>query len=65
MTSSQKIYRIYCFDAARHVVSVDEIKASSDEQAIAMTEEAGFGTKCELWDGRRMVAQLQDERREA
>ena len=65
MTSSQKIYRIYCFDAARHVVSVDEIEASSDEQAIAMAEEAGFGTKCELWDGRRLVAQLQDERLQA
>ena len=65
MTSPQKIYRVYCFDAARHVVRVDEIEASSDEQAIAMAEEAGFGTKCELWDGRRLVAQLQEERLQA
>jgi hypothetical protein len=59
----RKIYRVYCYDAARNVVSVDEIKASDDEQAIAMAEEAGFGTKCELWDGKRLVAQLEEDRR--
>ena len=65
MSGPQKTYRVYCYDADRHVVSVDEIRAADDEDAIAKAQAQGFGTKCELWDGRRLVAQLQDERREA
>ena len=65
MSDPQKTYRVYCYDAARHVVSVDEIRAANDEEAIAQAQAQGFGTKCELWDGRRLVAQLQDQRKQA
>jgi hypothetical protein len=60
-----KTYRVYCFDAAHKVVTADWLKAPNDEEAIAKAQAQGFGTKCELWDGKRLVAQLQDERREA
>jgi hypothetical protein len=65
LTAPSITYRVYCFDAARHVVSVEEIRAPSDAEAIAIAESAGFGTKCELWDGRRLVAQLEDQRLQA
>ena len=63
MSDPQKNYRIYCFDAARHIITADVVKASSDEEAIANAEAAGFGSKCEIWDGERMVARLESERR--
>ena len=65
MSSPLKTYRVYCFDLSRKVVTADFIKAANDEDAIAKAEASGFGTKCELWDGNRMVAQLEAERRQA
>ena len=60
-----KTYRVYCFDAAHKVLTADWLQAASDEDAIAKAEAQGFGTKCEIWDGKRLVAQLEDERPEA
>ena len=60
-----KTYRVYCFDAARKVLSADLIEAANDEDAIATAEDAGFGTHCEIWEGDRLVAQLQAARKEA
>ena len=65
MSSPHKTYRFYSFDAVYKVVSADLIKAASDADAIAQAQAAGFGTKCELWDGRRLVAQLEGERQQA
>jgi hypothetical protein len=58
-------YRVYCYDAVLQNVEVDSIEAASDEEAIAMAHAAGFGSKCEIWDGRRLVAQLDAERLQA
>ena len=63
MSSPVKIYRVVCFDAAHKLVTADFIEASSDEEAIATAEAMGFGTKCEIWDGNRLVAELESERR--
>ena len=65
MPPSLKTYRVYCFDGARHIVSVDEIEAWSDTDAIALAQTADYGDKCELWDGRRLVAQLEAQRQTA
>ena len=63
MTSAPKItYRVYCFDAARHILRVDELDAAGDEDAIARAQAQGFGDKCEIWDEKRLVAQLAGER---
>lgn len=62
MPTSLKSYRIYSYDGAHHIVTADIIEAATDEQATAKAEAAGFGSKCEIWDGRRMVAQLKDQR---
>ena len=63
MSSSLKTYRVVCFDAAQKIVLAEFIKAASDEEAIAKAEAMGFGTKCEIWDGNRLVAELESERR--
>ena len=65
MSDPQKNYRVYCYDAAHKVVTADWLKAASDEEAIALAHARGFGSKCEIWDGKRMVAQLEEERRSA
>ncbi len=62
MSGVPKLYRVYCFDIDRKVVSVEFIKAMTDPEAIAKTKEAGFGSKCEIWDSRRLVAQLEQDR---
>jgi len=63
MSGPTKTFRIYCYDAANKLVTADWIEAASDEEAVAKAEAAGFGTKCEVWDGRRLVAELEAERR--
>jgi hypothetical protein len=65
MSQPRKTYRVYCFDGSTMTVSGDLIEASSDEEAIAKAEARGFGSKCEIWDGKRLVAALQAERRQA
>lgn len=65
MSSSLKTYRVYCYDGANRVLSADWLEAADDADAIARATARGFGSKCELWDGRRLVATLEDERRRA
>ena len=66
MSAPQKsTYRVYSYDAARQVVSADWIEAMGDDEAIAAAEAARFGTRCELWDGERLVAELQEQRSRA
>ena len=65
MSAASKTYRIYCYDGAHQVVTADFIEAASDEEAIASAKTAGFGSKCEIWDGKRLVATLEAERRSA
>ena len=63
MSQAPRTYRIYCLDAARKIVSADWLDATTDEDAVAEAEAAGFGSKCEIWNGDRLVAQLESERR--
>jgi hypothetical protein len=63
MSSAPTItYRVYCFDSARHILRVDELDAAGDEDAIAKAQAEGFGDTCEIWDEKRLVAQLAGER---
>jgi len=65
ISSPPKIYRIYCYDATVRNVSSDLIEATNDEAAIAAVSELGFGSKCEIWEDTRMVAQFDGEHRAA
>jgi len=63
--ASMKNYRVYSYDQMRHDVAADLIEASSDEEVIAAVENNGFGSKCEIWEADRLVARLEQERRQA
>ena len=60
-----RTYRVVCYDAANRLVTADLIEAASDEDAIASAQAAGYGTKCEIWHGSRLVAHLEAERQQA
>lgn len=57
-------YRTYCLDGANNVLSAQWIEADDDEAAIEMVKQQHDGHKCELWEGRRLVAEV-DLRRQA
>ena len=65
MSASQTVYRLYAFDSARKIVTAEWLNAQDDADAIAKAEAAGFGSKGELWDGKRLVAQLESSRLQA
>jgi hypothetical protein len=65
MSAAQKVYRVYTFDLACNSVAADFIKADDDEAAIAAVQAGSLGSKCEIWRERRLVAQIEGERREA
>ena len=56
--SATRTYRVYCFDGVRKDLRHDLIEAASDDEAIALANAMDFGTKCELWEGNRLVADL-------
>ena len=58
-SSPTKTYRVYCYDGARKQLTNDLIKAATDDEAIARANRMGFGTRCELWEGNRLVAELE------
>ena len=62
MSDPLSAYKIYVYDAARMNVSAESIDAGSDEEAIALVEAMGFGSKCEIWNGRDLIAMLEAER---
>ena len=63
--SSMRNYRVYSYDQMRHDVAADLIEAASDEEVIEAVETSGFGSKCEIWDGDRLVARLEQRLRQA
>ena len=65
MATASKSYRVYCYDSAQAMLSAEWLDAATDEEAIAKASAAGFGSKCEIWEGSRLVAQLEGQRRTA
>lgn len=49
-------YRIYRLDRASHIVEVEWVAAASDEEAIATARAMKRSSKCEIWQGERLVA---------
>lgn len=65
MPDPTRTYRLYCFDGEHMTLTGDTIEAPSDEAAIAIAEAQDFGSKCEIWEGKRLVATLEAKRRQA
>lgn len=57
-------YRIYCLDGLNKVESAEWIEAEDDAAAIELAKERHDGKRCEIWQGKRLVARV-DLRREA
>ena len=65
MSVPPNVYRLCWFDGVQRNVIADLIEAATDEEAIASAESSPSGTKCEIWHGQRLVAQIDSERRQA
>jgi hypothetical protein len=56
---------VYCLDGLNKVASATWVEAGDDEGAIELVKDQHDGYKCELWDGDRLVAQIEPERQQA
>jgi hypothetical protein len=63
MPSPLKTYRVYSYGRTHEVLTADLVEATNDDEAVAKAEAAGIGSKYEIWEDRRLVAQLYDQRR--
>lgn len=55
---SRETYRSYCLDGLGHLHNAEWFEAESDEDAVAQIEAQHPESKCEIWQGVRLVAQL-------
>jgi hypothetical protein len=53
-------YRLYRLDGVRMVSSGEWIEADDDHAAIEAAKEKFDGERCEVWQGRRLVARLDE-----
>lgn len=60
--NKRSTYRVYSYDGVHKVLTAEMIEAETDEEALREAEAAGFGTKCEIWEGNRLVAEIGAER---
>jgi hypothetical protein len=52
-------YRLYCLDARGQIDLAEWIDAENDQDAIRQAQMLKQNAhKCEVWDGKRLVAQL-------
>ena len=53
-------YRLYWLDGARRIAgAADIVSAADDDDAIAQARSAARASRCELWQGRRLVGTVQ------
>ena len=58
-------YRLYFLNSHNHIRHALEIECEDDARAIAWAETVSEGRPMELWQGARVVAKFDAERREA
>jgi hypothetical protein len=58
-------YRYYCLDSTGKLHDAEWFSAESDDDAISRISEKHPGSKCEVWQGQRLVASIAPERRQA
>ena len=52
-------YRLYCLDGAKRIArAADVIRAHTDAEAVAAARLMGKTVRCEIWQGRRLVATI-------
>jgi hypothetical protein len=60
MSSRKPNYRLYSVDDSYFLKS-EWLEALDDEEAIAAAQAANPRSRCELWDGQRLVATFEQE----
>ena len=50
-------YRYYCLDGAGRLHSAEWFEAENDEDAIAQIQAKHSDASCEIWQGKRLVAE--------
>lgn len=53
-------YKIYSLDAEGKIVTVQELEAWTDDEAILKARTMQGLRKCEVWQGNRLVAAVSD-----
>ena len=51
-------YRLYYLDGAGKFTAAEWIQADGDESAVDAAHALNKSVKCELWQGRRLVARI-------
>jgi hypothetical protein len=59
------IYRYYCLDGTARLHSAEWFEAVSDADAIAQIMAKHPESKCEIWEGKRLVAAIEATRLQA
>jgi len=54
-------YRLYCCDGVGKVWATEWLKAATDQEAIDAARQMDVGIKCEVWEGRRLVATIEPQ----
>lgn len=55
-------YRYYCLDSAGHLHETEWFHADSDEEAVAQIMAKHPDSRCEVWQGKRLVASISPNR---
>ena len=56
-------YRLYCLDGAGRIGLAEWIEATDDVHAVRLArEQKPTALKCEVWQGQRLVAALDNQR---
>jgi hypothetical protein len=58
-------YRYYCLDGAGHLHEAEWFDADGDEQAVEHVKSTQPDSKCEIWQGDRLVASVSPLRLQA
>ncbi len=51
-------YRLYFIDGAGKFTAAEWIEADGDESAVAAAHALNKSVRCELWQGRRLIARI-------
>jgi hypothetical protein len=62
---SREPYRYYCLDSFGDLHNAEWFDATTDEEAIAQIEAQHPDARCEIWQGRRLVATIAPRRLQA
>ena len=62
---STQTYRYYCLDEIGNLHLAEWFEAEDDQRATALIEQMHPNGRCEIWQGKRLVAKLAPARLEA